>query len=139
MQVQEVMTRGAECVTPRSSLQEAARMMRDFDVGALPVYRNDLLVGMVTDRDITVRAIAEGCDARTTTVKEAMTPDIVFCYEDQDVEEAALQMKANQVRRLVVLSRDKRLVGIVSLGDLAVETGNERLAGTTLERVSEPL
>jgi CBS domain-containing protein len=72
MQVQEVMTRGAECVTPGSSVQEAARLMRDLDVGALPVFRNDLLVGMVTDRDITVRAIAEGCDPRTTTLQKFM-------------------------------------------------------------------
>jgi len=102
------------------------------------VCENDRLVGMVTDRDITVRAVAEGCDPRTATVKEVMTPDVFYCFEDQDVQQAANLMKQNQVRRLVVLNRDKRLVGIVSLGDLAVETGDEHLTGRTLEEVSLP-
>jgi len=139
MQVSKVMTRDAECVRPDTTVQEAARKMRDLDVGPLPVCGdNDRLVGMVTDRDIAVRAVADGQDTRTTQVRDVMTPDIIYCYEDQDVGEAARLMKENQVRRLVVLNRDKRLVGIVSLGDLAVETGNERLAGNTLEAVSEP-
>jgi CBS domain-containing protein len=138
MHVSEVMTKGAECVAPSTTLQEAARKMKNLDVGPLPVCENDRLIGMVTDRDITVRAVAEGCDPKTTRVKEVMTPDIVYCFEDQDVSEAARRMEENQVRRLVVLNRDKRLVGIVSLGDLAVETGDERLAGQTLERVSQP-
>jgi len=139
MQVKDVMTRGAECVKPSNSLQEAARKMKSLDVGPLPVCGdNDRLVGMITDRDITVRAVAEGTDPRTTTVKEVMTPDVVYCFEDQDVQEAARQMKDNQIRRLVVLNRDKRLVGIVSLGDLAVETGDRNLAGETLETVSMP-
>ena len=108
-------------------------------VGSLPVCENDRLVGMLTDRDIVVRAIADGCDTKTTTAREIMTPDIVYCFEDQDVQEAARLMEQNQIRRLVVLNRDKRLVGIVSLGDLAVETGDEHLTGKTLEKVSEPV
>ena len=108
-------------------------------MGPLPVCGdNDRLVGMITDRDITVRAVAEACDPRTTTVQDVMTPDVVYCFDDQDVQEAARLMKEHQVRRLVVLNRDKRLVGIVSLGDLAVETGDERLAGKTVEQVSLP-
>ena len=139
MQVSKVMTRDAECVRPDNSLQEAARKMRDLDVGPMPVCGdNDRLVGMLTDRDIAVRAVADGQDTRTTQVREVMTPDIIYCFEDQDVTEAARLMKENQVRRLVVLNRDKRLVGIVSLGDLAVETGDEQLAGNTLEAVSDP-
>ncbi len=139
MLVTNVMTRGAECIRPTDSLQEAAQKMRNLDVGPLPVCGdNDRLVGMITDRDITVRAVAEACDPRTTTVQEIMTPEVVFCYDDQDVQEAARLMKENQVRRLVVLNRDKRLVGVVSLGDLAVETGDEKLAGKTLEEVSLP-
>jgi CBS domain-containing protein len=139
MKVNKVMTRDAECVHPDTTLQEAARKMRDLDVGPLPVCGdNDRLVGMVTDRDIAVRAVADGQDTRTTQVRDVMTPDVIYCFEDQDVSEAAGLMKENQVRRLVVLNRDKRLVGIVSLGDLAVETGNEKLAGNTLEAVSEP-
>jgi CBS domain-containing protein len=139
MRVKDVMTHGAECVRPANSLQEAAQKMKNLDVGPLPVCGdNDRLVGMITDRDITVRAVAEACDPRTTTVKDVMTPDVVYCFEDQDVQEAARLMKEHQVRRLVVLNRDKRLVGIISLGDLAVETGDEQLAGKTLEEVSLP-
>jgi len=140
MKVKDVMTKGAECVRPANSLVEAAQKMKNLDVGPLPVCGdNDRLVGMITDRDITVRAVAEACDPRTTTVKDVMTPDVVYCFEDQDVQEAARLMKEHQIRRLVVLNRDKRLVGIVSLGDLAVETGDEKLAGETLEQVSEPV
>jgi CBS domain-containing protein len=132
------MTKGAECVSPSTTLQDAARKMRNLDVGPLPVCDNDRLVGVITDRDITVRAVADGSDTRTATVREVMTPQ-VFCFEDQDVAEAARIMQENQIRRLVVLNRDKRLVGIVSLGDLAVETGDQRLAGKTLEKVSQPV
>ena len=138
MRVRDVMTKGAECITPESSLQQAAQKMKNLDVGPLPVCENDRLVGMVTDRDIAVRAAAEGRDPKATRVRDVMTPDVVYCFEDQDVEEAARQMKDKQVRRLVVLNRDKRLVGIVSLGDLALETGDEHLAAQTLEHVSRP-
>jgi len=138
MFVSDVMTKGAECVRPGNSLREAAQKMKNLDVGPLPVCDNDRLVGMITDRDIAVRAVAEACDPRTTTVKDVMTPDVVYCFEDQDVQEAARRMQEHQVRRLVVLNRDKRLVGIVSLGDLAVEAGDEKLAGRTLEHVSLP-
>ena len=139
MQVKEVMTRGVECMRPDATLQEAARKMRELDVGPLPVCGdNDRLVGMLTDRDITVRAVAEGQDPKSALVRDIMTPSIIYCFEDQDVTEAARLMKENQIRRLVVLNRNKRLVGIVSLGDLAVETGDEELAGKTLEEVSEP-
>src|SRR5215831_10679138 len=138
MQVRDVMTKGAECVRSSNSLQEAAQKMKNLDVGPLPVCDNDRLVGLITDRDIAVRAVAEGCDPRTTTVEHVMTPDVLYCFEDQDVQEAAQLMCEHQVRRLVVLNRDKRLVGIVSLGDLAVDSGDEELAGATLEGVSEP-
>jgi len=139
MQVKDVMTRGAECTKPDATLQEAARKMKDLDVGPLPVCGdNDRLVGMITDRDITIRAVAEGQDPRTVRVREAMTPNVVYCYEDEDAAAAARLMQENQLRRLVVLNRDKRMVGIVSLGDLAVETGDQRMAGESLQAVSEP-
>jgi CBS domain-containing protein len=138
MQVREVMTPGVLCVAPDDTLQEAARKMKNFDVGPLPVCDGGRLVGMLTDRDIVVRSVAAGCDPRAARVRDAMTPEVLFCYDDQDVGEAARRMEDNRVRRLVVLGRDKRLVGIVSLGDLAVSTHDERLAGETLERVSEP-
>lgn len=139
MQVKDVMTPGVECARPSATLQEAARMMRDLDVGALPVCGdNDRLVGMITDRDIVIRAIAEGQDPKNVRVKDAMTPDILYCFEDEGVDEAATLMKESQIRRLVVLNRDKRLVGIMSLADLAVKTRDEVLSGETLEQVSEP-
>jgi len=139
MQVHEIMTRGVECVRPDASVQEAAERMRDLDVGPLPVCGDDdRLVGVITDRDITVRATAEGEHPWTTHVREIMTPEVIYCFEDQDVAEAACIMKEKQVRRLIVLNRDKRMVGIVSLGDLAVDTGDEVIAGNTLEGVSMP-
>jgi CBS domain-containing protein len=130
------MTKGAECIGPTASLQEAAAKMKALDVGSLPVCEGDRLVGMITDRDITVRATAEALPPGLGQVRDVMTPDVVYCFEDQDVREAARLMQENQIRRLVVLNRDKRLVGIVSLGDLAVEAGDEKLAGKTLEDVS---
>ena len=139
MRVNEVMTKGAECTRPDATLQEAAGRMKSLNVGVLPVCGdNDRLVGMLTDRDVTVRSTAAGADPEAARVRDVMTPDVVYCFDDQDVAEAARLMKEKQIRRLVVLNRDKRLVGIVSLGDLAVDTGDEELAGATLEAISEP-
>jgi CBS domain-containing protein len=112
--------------------------MKALDVGALPVCENDRLVGMLTDRDITVRATAESLPPGLGRVRDVMTPNIIYCYEDQLVTEAVRLMEDNRIRRLPVLNRDKRLVGIVSLGDLAVKTGDEELTGEVLEQVSEP-
>jgi CBS domain-containing protein len=137
MQVRDVMTRGVICVEPDTILQEAADQMRRLDVGMLPVCSNDRLVGSLTDRDITVRSTAEGYDPWTIHVADVMTPEVIYCHEDQDVDEAAGLMKEKQVRRLPVLNRAKRMVGIVSLGDLAVQTGDEEMAGEALEAVSE--
>jgi CBS domain-containing protein len=138
MRVSEVMTRGAECTHPDATVREAAIRMQALDVGSLPVCENDRIVGMVTDRDVTVRVTAAGADPNDARVRDTMTPGIYYVFEDQDVEEAAGLMKEKQVRRLPVLNRDKRMIGIVSLGDLAVETNDEELAGNTLEAISEP-
>ena len=138
MQIREVMTKGVEVVRPDETLQNAAQKMKSIDVGPLPVCDGDRLVGMITDRDIIVRATAQGRDPKTTPVKDAMTPGIVYVYEDQDIEEAASLMKERQIRRLVVLDRNKKLVGILSLGDIAADARDERLSGDVLERVSEP-
>jgi CBS domain-containing protein len=138
MRVSEVMTQGVECIGPDATLQEAAAKMKSLDVGPLPVCDNDRLVGMVTDRDIAVRATAEGDAPTDVRVRDVMTSEVIYCFEDEFVEDAARLMAAKQVRRLVVLNRDKRMVGIVSLGDLAVETGDEQLAGNALEGISEP-
>jgi CBS domain-containing protein len=139
MRVYEVMTKNAECTRPDATVQEAAGRMKNLDVGALPVCgENDKLVGMLTDRDIAVRSTCAGHDPKSEHVKDVMTPDLVYCFEDQDVNEAAELMRQKQIRRLPVLNREKRLVGIVSLGDLAVETGDDEMAGHTLEGISEP-
>ncbi len=138
MQIKDVMTRDVEVVHPDATLQEAARMMKALDVGPLPVCDGEQVVGMLTDRDITVRATAAGRDPTTTKVREAMTPEVVALFEDQDVEEAARLMQERQLRRLLVLGPDRHVVGIVALGDLAVETGDERRVGQVLEAVSEP-
>ena len=139
MQVKDVMTRGVECARPTDSIARAAERMKELNVGSLPVCGdNDKLVGLITDRDITTRATAEACDPGSTCVSDAMTPDITYVFEDQDVQEAARLMEQNQIRRLVVLNRDKRLVGIVSLGDLVVKTDEDKLSGEALEQVSEP-
>ena len=137
MQIKQIMTKGVEVIRPDDTLQEAARKMKSNDIGPLPVCDGDRLLGMITDRDIIVRATAEGRDPKTTPVKDAMTPDVVYCYDDQDVEEAASLMKERQLRRLVVLNRNKKLVGILSLGDIASDT-DEELSGEILGRVSEP-
>jgi CBS domain-containing protein len=138
MQLKDIMTPNPECISPAGTLQQAASRMRDLDVGSLPVCDNDRLAGMITDRDITVRAVAEGKDTRTTCVREAMTEDIVYGFEDQEIGDAARVMEQKQIRRLAILNRDKRLVGIVSLGDLAVDSGDRTKAGEVLHEVSEP-
>jgi CBS domain-containing protein len=138
MNVKHIMTPHVKCASPNDTLQAAARMMRDLDVGGLPVCNNDRLVGMVTDRDITIRGIAEGKDPNETKVEEVMTTEVIYCYDDQDVRDAALIMQENQVRRVLVLNRDKRLVGIVSLGDIATEGRDPQNTSQVLEDVSLP-
>lgn len=138
IQVKDVMTTQVEVVHPEASLWEAAQKMASLDVGPLPVCAGDQLVGMLTDRDITVRATAGGQDPKTTRVHEVMTPDVLYVFADQDIDEAMWLMTEHQIRRLVVLNRDKQLVGIVSLGDVVVSTGDMVQAGETLERISEP-
>ena len=138
MQLKEMMTPQVEVIAPEATIREAAEKMSHRDIGPLPVCDGERLVGMVTDRDITVRAVAEGRDPATTLVREVMTSDLVYGFEDQDVQDAARLMEQYQIRRLPVLNRSKQLVGIVALGDLAVHPGQQPLAGEVLEQVSEP-
>ena len=137
MQVSQILTREVETIGPGTTVKEAAQRMRSMDVGSLPVCDGRRLLGMVTDRDITIRITAEGRDAANTPVRDAMTPDVSYVFEDQDVNDAARVMRERQIRRLPVVDREKHLVGIVSLGDIAT-TGDERLSGDALERISEP-
>ena len=135
-QIKQFMTTNVEYIDPKTTLKEAAETMRAKDIGALPVGENDRLIGMLTDRDITVRGVADGKDPVKTTVKDAMTEKIVYCQEDQDVAEVTKMMRDKQIRRVVVLNGDKRMVGICSLGDIAIkhESGE---AGETLAGVSK--
>lgn len=121
LRVRDVMTRKVAGISPDGTLHEAAEKMRALDVGPLPVVDGNRVVGMLTDRDITVRASAGGLAPSRIKVRDVMTADVVYCYEDESVGEAARKMKGNNIQRLIVLSRDRRLVGLVSLGDLAVE------------------
>lgn len=118
MKISDCMTRDVRVVNPKQTLQEAARLMADLDAGVLPVGEDDRLVGVITDRDIAVRAICAG-KGPGTPVAEAMSPEVMYCFEDEDVEHVVRNMGALQVRRLPVMNRDKRLVGIVTLGDIA--------------------
>jgi len=119
MQVSELMSKKVEWVSPTLSLQEAARKMRDLDIGCLPVGENDRLIGMITDRDIACRGVAEGKAGARTTVRDVMSPGISYCFDDQQVNEAAHLMEEKQIRRLPVLNRQKRMVGILSMGDIS--------------------
>jgi CBS domain-containing protein len=137
MQIHEVMTSDVRLVDPATTLKDAAQMMREGDFGLLPTGENDRLVGTITDRDITVRAVANGKDPNSTTVRDAMSEGILYCFEDQSVDEVADMMGEKQVRRMPVLNRDKRLVGIVALGDLATERGADDDAGEALSEISK--
>jgi CBS domain-containing protein len=118
MKISEMMTRDVQIVRPDQHIRDAASQMADLDVGALPVGENDRLIGMITDRDIAIRGVAAG-HGPDTAVREVMSTDVKYCFEDQSIEEVARNMGEIQVRRLPVLDRNKRLVGIVSLGDLS--------------------
>jgi CBS domain-containing protein len=138
MKIKNILTKNPEVIHPDATICEAARKMKHHDIGMLPVCDGDRLVGSLTDRDLAIRAIAAGCDPFKTKVSEVMTGKIYYCFEDADLEEAGRIMEDEQVRRLPVLNSQKRLVGIISVGDLAVRTHDEHLVEEVLERVCEP-
>jgi CBS domain-containing protein len=138
MKVKDIMTSNVECVWPEDTLQEAALKMKEMGIGPLPVCDRLHIVGMLTDRDIAIRGVAAGRDPQSTKVRDVMTCEVIRCFEDEEVEEAERLMQSRQVRRILVVNRDERLVGIVSLGDLAAETGNPQRVGEVLQDVSEP-
>jgi CBS domain-containing protein len=139
MIVKECMTKNVELVTPEMPVYEAARKMRDGDFGILPVQDNDRLVGMLTDRDIAIRCVAEGRDYRQLHVGEVMTEKVLYCFEDQELDEVARNLGDNQIRRLPVLNRQKRLVGILALSDLT-QAHNMRpeTLEHTMHKISQP-
>ena len=136
MLVSEAMTHDVRLANPTQTIREAARMMADIDAGAVPVQENDRLVGMITDRDIAVRAVAAG-KGPDTPVRDVMSQEVKYCYDDEDMDHVAKNMADIRVRRLPVVNREKRLVGIVSLGDVALKQG-ERPAGKAVKGVSKP-
>jgi CBS domain-containing protein len=127
MKVNEAMTRDVRVCDPGHSIRDCAKTMAEIDAGALPVGENDRLVGMITDRDIAIRAIAQG-KGPDTPVREVMSAEVKYCFEDEDLDHGAKNMGDIRVRRLPVVSRDKRLVGILSLGDLARKEKSETAA-----------
>lgn len=137
MLVREVMESRLEVIEPNQTLADAARKMRDADVGSLPVVEDAKLIGMVTDRDIVIRCVAEGADPKATSVRAATSQDVVHCLADQSVEDASKIMAAAKVRRLPVIDHDRRLVGIVALGDISRD-GSSTEAGEALYDISEP-
>jgi CBS domain-containing protein len=138
MELRDIMTRNVEVISGDASLKEAATKMKTIDVGFIPVCDGDRLKGILTDRDITIRATADGRDPTKTKVADVMSTAIAYCLEDQELDEAVSLMEARQIRRLPVLNLDKQLVGIVSLGDIAVHAGDRDMAGETLEEISQP-
>lgn len=122
MKVREVMKKNVELIAKDKSISDAARIMRDDGVGSLPVSYNDKIVGMITDRDITINVVAEGKRPDSTKVEECMSEHIKYCYDDEELDDVMLQMNKLHVRRLPVMNRDKRLVGIISKGDLSSKT-----------------
>ena len=137
MKVREAMTRDVRLVKPDQPIREAAKLMGELDIGALPVEENDRLVGMITDRDIAVRAVAVGRGA-DTPIRDVMSGEVKYCYEDQTVDEVTQNMGELRIRRLPVLNREKRLVGILSLGDLAIDETARDEAGEALGGISRP-
>jgi CBS domain-containing protein len=134
-QLRDLMSRNVDVISPDMTIGEAAKRMRDGDFGMMPVGQDDRMIGTISDRDIAIRAVAEGKDA-LTKVREVMSEGVTWVYEDESVEDAAMIMSERQVRRLPVVSRDKRLVGIVALGDFAVESSEIRPAAEALSGIS---
>ena len=135
--VSDVMTRGVRTLGPNDTVMMAAQAMQELDVGVIPVCEGEQLLGVVTDRDIVVRGVAQGCPADGTRLDDIMSRDPQWCFDDQPLEEVLQQMRDAQIRRLPVVDHDEHLVGILSLGDVSVK-GDELGAGHALEAISEP-
>jgi CBS domain-containing protein len=138
MKLSEIMTRNVEIIHPNDTLQTAARKMRDRNIGFLPVYDAGELVGVLTDRDIIVRALTKGADPKTMLSRDLITSPAIFCFDDQSIDDATDLMHDNQVRRIVILKRGNReLAGVISLGDLAVNV-DDKISGDVLQSISTP-
>ena len=136
MQAKELMTRSVVCLSPKVSVEEIARKMKSMDVGFMPICSDDRLVGTVTDRDIVLRGIAAGKNTADCTAEDIMTTDVYWCYEDQSAEEVADYMAKREIRRVLIIDRSKRLVGVISIGDLA-KGGEPHKAGEAIGTIAE--
>jgi len=136
IKVSEVMTRGIEKISPAATLEQAAKQMKEHNVGLLPVVDEEKVVGVVTDRDIVLRAVSARLRPEMTRVRDVMTAKVIFCHEDEDITQASLLMERNLVHRLIVLDRNEKLAGIVSLSDLAAKAKSAAFAGKVLAEVS---
>lgn len=137
MKIKDIMTDDVQYANPGTSLTQVAKLMKEFDCGSIPVVENDKLVGMVTDRDIVLRCVAEDKEALLTMAEQCMSSGILYCYQDDSVEDVLDNMGDEAVRRLPVVDKNKRLVGIVSLGDLASACRDKRAPGAALDKISE--
>ena len=137
MNIEHAMHKGAEWIAPDTPVSKIASLMKKSDVGSLPVGENDRLIGMVTDRDLAIRALADGKDISKLTARDVMTKGIVYCRTDQSLEDAVHLMEEKKIRRLPVIDKDKRLVGMLSLGDISHYGGRE-LSGELLHEVATP-
>lgn len=136
MLVKELMTDGAEWIGPDTCLKDSAAKMRQMNVGSLPVTERDRLIGMITDRDITCRGVAEGCDPSTTKVRDVMTKDVTYCFDDQDVADAVHLMEEKMIRRLPVLDHDQKMVGMLTVSDLS-HGASQQLTSEVMKAVSK--
>ena len=139
MQAKKIMTPDVECISPEMPIQEAAGKMKSLDVGFLPVCENDKLIGTITDRDIVLRVVAEGRNIGDCTARDVMGQDQDVCwrYDDDSVDDIADYMAEKTIRRVLILNHDKRLVGVISIGDLAQARGEQKKAGETIKEISE--
>lgn len=136
MKVREVMHKQADVINLNHTVREAAQMMARGDYGCLPVEDNDKMIGMITDRDITVRVVAKGLDPNNTKVSDCMSPGINFCFEEDDLDSVGTQMSSKKIRRMPVINQQKRLVGMLSLGDIANKARDQKLSHNILSHVS---
>lgn len=137
MKVKEAMSKKPDFIPPTMNLTDASKEMLKYDFGFLPIGENDRLIGTVTDRDITIRAIAKGKDPNKTLVKDVMTDEILYCFEEDELEKAAQSMGEEQIHRLVVLNKDKRMTGVLSIGDLARSDEDNKLLGLVIKMISK--
>jgi CBS domain-containing protein len=139
MKVKEIMHTNPKFIYPETTIQEAANIMKDIDIGFLPICNKEKIIGAITDRDIVIRAIAEDKDIGATKVEDIMSKKIIYCYEDDPIEMAAQKMEDEHIRRLIVVNNDKRLVGIISIGDISAKLSGGKLSGEIMNKVNEQL